>query len=172
VESAEQILASYDGSGPIAAALTSTTWPGQYFKPALPSNAISWKITKVRLKVLKTGNKNSFSVNVLNADAAGKPTGSALASVSSLVTSAPSSIGWVEYAYSTLSGLDPAKGYVVTISTTSTSTSINYYYQATAAPPASMMTCYTVNSGGAWSTPSSADSLEIYVYGTVTTQDP
>ena len=59
--------------------ILNSTWAGECFKPVLPPNAISWKITKLRLN-LKLGTSSTCTVQVpiTNVDAAQKPTGTPL----------------------------------------------------------------------------------------------
>src|SRR5436190_1675858 len=49
-ESAEQALCVFDTSGS-ATNVTATSWLAQYFKPALPANAVSWKITRILVRM-------------------------------------------------------------------------------------------------------------------------
>lgn len=176
-ESAEQLLASY-----VPAATTTTTpigkniWGAQYFQPTLPTNTVSWKITRIRL-LLKQGSITA-NVNFLvsNVDASQKPTGSALETYSVSSSTFPSGTAdWVNIPYSTLSGLAPALGYSFQVETlpSSTSTVANLGFNNAVSPALTQSTnCYSTNQGAAWSSPLATKAIFFQVYGTVTTQGP
>ena len=165
VESSEQLLASYDAATTKAFVLTNKNWPGEYFKPALPANATAWKITRVKLQLVRTGTTGSFLVQLSTAN------GTFFDSSSASVASAPSTLSWVEFPFSNAANLDPSQFYGIAVTSSSIGSLINVAYDDKPNPPPANWTFYsTTNSGGSW-TPGTY-ALTMYVYGTVTTPAP
>jgi prepilin-type N-terminal cleavage/methylation domain-containing protein len=151
-------------------ALKNTTWCSEYFKPTMPSNAVSWKITRLKVQLKRNGTATgNVDIQVKAADAALKPTGSVLGSGSvDISTISSSAYVWAEIPLSNLSGLDPTRGYCVLVSTSASAPGSAAYDQKST--DATMAWSTTTNSGSTWSTPTSTSAMELYVYGTVTTQ--
>lgn len=179
-ESPVLTLFSYDTTAtPTKFAQTLTKWPGQYFKPTLPANTVSWKITSVRVKVdLDNSPTRPYFVGVFAVDANNKPKGSALASKTLNSSALPSNgnLVWVTATFATpLSGLDSAKAYAVVVSQntgTSSTSDIEVAYHGSAPSNSSRGWTTTTNSGGSWAAPSNTKAMLFYVDGTYTTMGP
>jgi hypothetical protein len=175
VETAEQVLCAYaPGSPPTTVPVSKTSWGAQYFKPTLPANTISWKITRIRLMVMQGSVTGLVKFPITNVDATQKPTGGALATYQVNSNTLPSgSLGWVEIPYSGLTCLDPAKGYAFEVTATSASTVANVGFQSGISPALTgMSNCSSTDQGASWSSPAATRSLFFQVYGTITTQGP
>jgi hypothetical protein len=173
VESAEQVLCAYaPGSPPTTVPVSKTSWGAQYFKPTLPANAISWKITRIRLMVQKGSVAGNVTFPITMVDATQKPTSTTLGTYTVNSSTFPSgSLGWVEIPYSNVSGLDPAKGYAFEVTATSTSTVANLGFDSSISPALTgMSNCYSTNQGASWSSPLATWAFYFQVYGTITTQ--
>jgi len=171
VEGPEQLLVSRDWAiaGDIKSFGVKTgTWPAESFKPSLPVNAVSWKITRIKLKLKKWAPNGMLTIRVTNTDAGGKPTGSALDSATFDPASLTSAWTWVEVAFSNLSGIDPRAALAVVVTGNKNSTAYVAYDEK--ATNTAMSWCTTNNSGGSWTVPVSNRAMEIYVYGKVTVQ--
>ena len=171
VESGEQLLVASDTAASIASlGMTSTTWASQYFKPSLPVNAISWKITRIKVQVQRNGSAGgNIDLDVTAADSANKPTGSALQTISvGLGTIPAGAVVWVESSWSQLSALDPSIG--LCLLAKSNSAAVKYYTKySTAAPSYPGAWSTTADGGGSWAAPSATSGMQFYVYGTITT---
>lgn len=174
VESDETLLSSYTGTQNAYSDLTKQIWECQYFTPtsALPSDAMSWKITRVQFmlkrNLLATGN---LSLKIYAADASGKPTGNALASGTISVTSLSSLLyAWTEIPLAApLANLDPASGVALVVSSSSSSVNGSIGGTISISPVLTdRKECYTTKAGASWSTPSGAGVLQFKAYGTYT----
>ena len=176
-ESEEMLLGSHevaDGPSVLGFALTSASWPAQYFKPPLLHNAISWKITKVRLKLRRNGSATgTLTVQVRPTDASGTPNGAAVGSGSISIASLPSAAAdWVTIPFATpADNLDPTKPYAVAVTTTAAGTPVYVSYDS-AATDGNKKYSTTSNGGTAWTAAVSTSALQFGVYGTQKTQDP
>jgi len=170
VESPEQLLVSRDwptSDDPKAYQIKSNAWAAEYFKPVLPANALSWKITRVKVKLARNGTSTgTMTIGVTLADTAMKPVGSALDSLSVDVVTLSTTLTWVEFGSSCLDGLDPALGMCVLVTTTDTSPGVVEYDEK--GPAVDLAWRQSANQGYVWSAKSDY-VLQIYVYGTVTT---
>jgi len=170
VESPEQLLVSRDW--PTSGdrhnyTIKSNAWAAEYFQPVLPANALSWKITRVKVKLARNGtHTGTMTIGVAFADGAMKPASNTLDSLNvDVVTLSPTST-WVEFASSCLEGLDPAVGMCVLVTTTDSQPGVVEYDDQ---GPTVNMTWYTsANLGSNWSVGSGRNVLQLCVYGTVT----
>jgi hypothetical protein len=171
VESPEQLLVSRDwpmSDDRKAYTIKSNAWAAEYFKPVLPANAISWKITRVKVKLARNGtNTGTMTIGVRFADASMKPTDNALDSLSVDAVTLSTTFTWVEFGSSCLDGLDPALEMCVLVTTTDSDPGVVEYDNK--GPAVNMRFSKSTNQGSTWILPTDHDVLQIYVYGTVTT---
>ncbi len=173
VESAEQVLVSRDW--PIPADIQSLSLASisaaENFSPALPGNAISWKITKLRFKLKrKSGATGLLTVHVNNVDTNDNPTGAALASATiDIATVSSSAWQFVDVPLTPIAGLAPGIDISVVVLTPS-ATSLGYLAYDGKAADASMGESLGNGTGSGFSMPVSTQCLEYYIYGTITTQ--
>jgi prepilin-type N-terminal cleavage/methylation domain-containing protein len=174
VESAEQLLIAHNGSAGTnikTFSVTTTAWPSEYFKPTLPANAVSWKITRIKLMLARNGSSfGSLIVQVRGVDAQHKPvtTVSDTTNVSALTLS--TTPGYVDVAFSNLAGLDPTQGYCVVVRTVASPSPATVSYD-NASSDGGMSYTSTSDTGATWSTPVGGTALQYYVYGTYTTPE-
>ncbi len=156
VESAEQVLASCDS--PVGATYTwdnldDQNWDAEYVRPTLPSNAVSWKVTRVRVYIQqRDNNTQTWALRITGASSTLKPSTPVYASVTPAANSVSTTPGWVEYAIGPVAGLAPTQW-----SKNGTGHPNNAYYTSTS------------NAGGAWSTLTNTQDLRFYLIGTYTT---
>jgi hypothetical protein len=172
VEGPEQLLASRDW--PTSADrsdywIESYAWATEYFQPSLPANAISWKITRVKVKLARNGIKTgTMTIQMKYANSSKKPTGSALDSGSIDVVSLSTTFTWVEFPFSALAGLDCAKAMCAVVTTTQAMPGLVEYDRQ--GPAANMLWFVSNDQGSSWTKGKGEKVMQIYVYGTVTTQ--
>jgi prepilin-type N-terminal cleavage/methylation domain-containing protein len=176
IEGPEQLFLDQDGSNsgsPADFNIQSDTRCAEYFKPALPSDALSWRITRVRFIASRhAGSSNSsFAVSVQGRSGMGKPDP---ALVVDTVTVPESDLGngtWFQVALPSAGGLSPSKGYFVVftgLSGAGTIAEIRIGANSLGSP----QTTFHFDAGtGTWMTDLTKD-IWLYVWGKVTRLDP
>ena len=172
VESAEEVLIFHNGaagSNIKTFAVSTTAFPGQYFKPTLPANTVSWKITKLKLMLARNGSAiTTLQVQVRTADASQKPTTTVLSTASVSAVSLSSTAGYVDVPMNSLSGLDPAQACCIVLKApASPSPALLSWDNASA--DSGMYYSTSADSGATWTTPTGTSAMQFYVYGTYTT---
>ncbi len=171
VESAEQVLfyRDYNKSSDVKAfLLKSNAWMGEIFRPTLPGNTLWWKVTRVKVKLSRysfyTG---TVYIRVRDVDGNGVPVmteykGQGSISASSLPIS---SWEWDEFAI-LLDRLTPGQSLAVTVETgASYPAQVAFDEKST-----DTTTGWTTWYGSSWTAPDYTKCMQVYVYGTVTTQ--
>jgi type II secretory pathway pseudopilin PulG len=171
VESAEQVLFSrdYNKSSDVKSfLLKSNAWMGEIFKPALPANALWWKITRVKVKLSRYGlNTGTVYIRVRDVDASGVPLMTAYKGTGS-VSASSLPIGsweWDEFAIP-LDRLDISRSYAITVETEASSPAQVAFDEKSKDTTTGWTTWY----GAGWTAPDYTKCMQVYVYGTVTTQ--
>lgn len=116
----EEILFSHNASSSLSEVdIKSDQMMSQYFVPAMPSDALSWSVTRVQF-VARRQNSNAYTLKaqVRTADAFGLPTATVIEEALIPQLSLPSSATWVEQAYSNITGLKPGSGLCFYLTTT------------------------------------------------------
>jgi len=113
IESADTVLRSFRASSSVANLPVMTNrWYGEYFKPTLPADALSWSVK--RASVFAKSNSSNDGVTAIewyNADGSNLPTGSALGSQTLLETGlSGGNYSKCSLTYSGISGLSPTAG--------------------------------------------------------------
>ncbi|MBN1347652.1 MAG: hypothetical protein JXQ73_33505 [Phycisphaerae bacterium] len=168
--SAEQYLIGDQSSGSSATfAVSGNNWIGQYFKPSLPTDAVSWSITRVQFH----GGPHApilgiAKVQIRSANALLVPSKTVLEEVSI----SESALGPIydppeEVAFNTLTGLAPGEGLCLVITQFSDVNPCDVHYQSSGASPSGSYMVKTTNAGSSWTKPS-GQSMWFKVYGTVT----
>jgi hypothetical protein len=177
IESEEVVLAyhnDYPGGGSFQDKnIEDDKWYGTHFKPQLPANALSWKITRVKLMLEQRDDPDTFiDVQIRNVDAAGTP-GSVIESVRRDEALLPIDFAWVEFAFSSVAGLDPAARYCVMGAQDPVNKAAKIMLEDTGSdPPLETYIVFTENAGAGWKVESIDKKLRFYVYGTYTTMGP
>jgi hypothetical protein len=174
VESAEQLLVSRDWgtSTDIQSYGLASGSIAEYFSPALPANAVTWKITRVKLKLKRNGTKTgTVSVYVSNVDGTKNPTGAALSSATvDISTVSGAAWTWVNLPLTAVGGLTPGQNMSV-VALSSTGSTIGYLAYDNKGTDTSMGESTGNSAGAGFVTPVSTSAIEYYVYGTITTQN-
>ena len=166
----EQLLIAHDhvpGGRLMDFKTKNKSWCATYFKPTLPPNATSWKVTRVVFKATRDSDKSAkLTVQLREADGALKPGPTILESVTRKVSLSRSYTN-VEVPFSSAAGLDPDKGLCLVVG--GASAYIQYETSSRPMTPnAHWMT--SSNDGDTWSNPNDTQDMIFRVYGTVTTQ--
>jgi len=141
----------------------------QYFLPTLPSNLVSWKITRVDFQIQKTSPvEGGVVVEMQTADGHQKPSGQVLESAAVAESSLPGTWNTVEVSFDSLSELGPGSGLCLVLWHNGGSSRVRYERRGSLMTPNAHYV--TSNSAGAnWSKPNDREDMVFYVYGTVTT---
>jgi hypothetical protein len=169
-ESAETLLVSYDSSSGYADYdVQDDQWYGEYFRPTLPADAISWKATRVRFYARSSGwASGETKVQLQTATLGGMPTGVVLQEKTLQESGLPIWYVLCEMSYTQASGLLPAQGLWLVFRWTSGNTSCELLGRNSGVPGTNFSLARSVDGSISWST-LTGQSLLFRVYGTVTT---
>jgi hypothetical protein len=169
-ESAEQLLASYSSSTNLGDySVLGSQWIGTYFKPTLPANAVTWKVTRAIVYLMKTAANGVTNIEIRTADGSNLPTSTMLDMASVNGSSLSSSYTPQQVNYSNVFDIAPSQGLCMVVRfNTGTGSSCSAQYQTSGAAPVQCQTVTTTTGGTSWTAPS-GQSLIFSVYGTVTT---
>lgn len=112
VESAETVLRSFRASSPVGdLAITTSRYQGEYFRPTLPADALSWSVKRASIYA-KTMNSNDGvnNIELYAADGSNLPRGTSLGSRTFNEGDLSSSYAKSSYSFSGVSGLAPGSG--------------------------------------------------------------
>jgi prepilin-type N-terminal cleavage/methylation domain-containing protein len=173
-ESGELLLVAHDaapGAQQIEFNLTNSNFAGQFFRPELPLNTVSWSISRVLVRAHKQGSgQGKLYVDVRTATSEELPTDTVLESHWQQVTWLTTSFQWVEFLINTISGLTPGDGLCLVARHDRNGSSVAVEVEKDGSP----MTPdahFVFTTGGPWQVHNSQDrDLRFFVYGTVTTQ--
>jgi prepilin-type N-terminal cleavage/methylation domain-containing protein len=168
VESAETVLASVSNvQNNHLSKIINTDWIGQYFRPVLPADAISWKVNRVLFRARASQPASSSSVELRTADADMLPSFTILAQQTMTDLDLTNSVEWREFLFNNVTGLSPGQGLCLVIRHTVGAESASIQYDDLTGPGLLKST----NTGKSWLYENSR-RLYYYVYGTVTTPGP
>lgn len=170
IEGAEQVFIQQDngnigdaGGHIIKAGLSSA----QYFMPTLPTDAVSWKITRVQcFGVNEGGMSSTLQVSVRSRAPGGEPSGTVVDEVLIPEAEITATEAWNEIVFANASGLDPAVGYFIAFMQYSGSAT-TLVLQLGGSGPAYPNTTYYHND---WSEDTTKD-IWLWVWGTVSAPD-
>lgn len=167
-ESEETLLASNDATADLSDLdIQSDRWIGQYFRPVLPANTVSWKVTRAKIFAgAYAGTDGVCSVQFRTADASNLPTSTILDSRTMLETGLTTR-GWQEFSFNNVAGLSPTQGVCLVVqfgSGSGTAAQVRYRSKNV-----SLANAARLQYGGSWSSYGSQGML-FYAWGTVTTE--
>jgi|GEM_PF-6598319 len=176
VESAEDTLCScVANTGLSESTVSSSLWWGEYFKPALPADAISWNVTKVIIHARKAGLTNGQTRAQLRpATAQNTPSNVVLEEAiveESTLPVPPDYYTWKSIPFTSVTNLSPAQGLCLVLTTLDENPSMELRYftgPVTNMPDTAML--QSTNVGASWDVYTDK-ALRFMIYGTVTTPD-
>lgn len=175
VESAETLLASYTGAVGSTYSISSTNSLGQTFSAVIPPNATAWRITRLRLYLMRgTGNGNLLGIQLRTVPSGGSFATSSLLEEWVLATSSLSNGGrWETFSPTSATGLAPSALLGVVLSQRSgllsTTAVIPYQSAGVADPDATMGGALLGGLGGITWTLYPEASMQYEVYGAYST---
>ena len=170
-ESGVMLLDSYPVSGTAGAwNVTQNAWIAERFQPTFAPDATAYSIAKARVRLKKSPTATgTWKVRVHDADAAGKPTGAALVEKSVAASSVATTFAWVDVTFDTpLTGLDPAKSYVLVVAQTAVTPTGSVEFRNGGSTDATCDMFTTGTAGASWSAQAGKE-MYFEIHGTVTT---
>lgn len=173
VESAETTLAEYAsnyslGNEPVRDSL----WQAQHFTPALPDEAVAWRVNRVALTLATSSfDTGAFYVQLRWADHNGLPTSTVL--TQQYVAESSLASYWKTYSISTAGcpDLDPDDSACIVLQHITGVESCRLLYRSGGVSGGTNYRSRSSNQGGSWSV-TTGDSWLYAVYGTYTTLEP
>lgn len=170
-EGSETLLAGHESSSGLQdAAVTSSNWRAQIITASLPANAVSWRVTRMWLRVRKKSSSDGETRIQLRPAMAGVPSTSVIDEATLLENTLTSNYVWREFNFANAGGLGPNATLCIVLKWISNSESCETEYRnyllGLGAPTNTML---NGNDSG-WNTTNSA--LQYYVAGTATTANP
>ena len=169
-ESAETLLISFEPTADLADfSIDANNWPGEYFLPTLPSDALSWKVTRVRFQAKVRGaNDGVTKVQLRLANSSSLPTSTILEEHLLYESGLLGTYEWQEFSYTSVGGISPSQGLCLVLRFVSAdvhSCDILYRDRRTILSNGAFVS--TTNAGSTW-TKNTAKGLSFYIYGTIT----
>lgn len=170
-EGTESLLFSYDPLLSLGdARVNSSGYRGQYFEPSLPSNASSWRITRVKFKAKSWGTNTGVTSVQVRTASGGLPTSVVVDQTTMLESLLSSTYTWQEIAFANAGGLSPGSGACIVFAWVSDTDSCAIQVQSLAS--LALNASYVTSSNGtSWSAPLAQD-LPMYVYGVAAKPNP
>ena len=172
-ESAETILKSYCSTVSLDNyPIKSTEWYGQYFRPALPVDAVSWKVTRIRLLGRTDGSPAGECRVQLQQPTVGKlPSGTVLEEKTLVESSLLAGYQEQEFAFTHAGGLSATQGLCIVVKWIADAVACRLWGVNSNASTADSFLVKSADKGVSWTAPAGM-SLLYTVYGTVTTSGP
>lgn len=168
--SAESRLIGFDtsvGATIGSRAIVAAGGAAQYAKPALPDNAATWSITRVRIRLSRDSTiTGTLRVSVVLSNN-WAPTGAVLSTVTVSEASLPATAGWVDLPLAA-GPLAADQGVFLLLEDAAGSGSgtVEYGSGGSAMP---YNTYFATSAGGSWTAPQDSSDMRFEIYGTVST---
>jgi len=159
------------GAGVLASDVTTSKAVAAYFQPTLASKAVSWRIKSAAVQLSRDAiTLGTVTFALYYADGNKGPTGAALQTSTATMASLTTSSAWVTTNFSAPADLDATKGVCLVVRYASGTGTVRVCYDSANAD--SRTAWLTSSDGGSsWGAASTASSMQLRLYGTVTTQE-
>jgi len=166
----ETLLASYESTGDLKDfPIKDSQYASQYFRPSLPGDALSWRVTRVKVRA-KTGGaaEGVTRVQLRSASLGGLPISTVLAEHSLLESSLSEEYLWSETIFPDAPDTPVGMGLCLVLQHESDSESCKVQIKEKNAPSSAGIFAKSTNQGTWWFVENDR-ALQYYVYGVVTT---
>lgn len=163
-ESAEQLLFTRTPLIPVTYAIKSNQWTGQYAIPSLPSNAVAWRVTRVRFPARSKGTATGSTRVQIRSQSGGVPKtviDEATMAESSLTTS----FATKELTFANAGKLPVSSGVCVVLQWAADADAAEIQYESLLAVLATGNRVTSTDSGATWSA-NTLQAMSMDVYGT------
>jgi len=169
-ESSESTLAAHDATSDLHDyPIKDTEWYAQYFLPALPQDAVSWRVSRVLIQAKQDGSTDGEARVQLQLPTAGDlPSGVVVEEKTLLESTLLSGYMEHEFTFSHGGSLSPEEGVWIVIRWIAHGTACKMRGRDKNVTASNLALAKSTNRGASWST-LTAQSLLFSVYGTVTT---
>ena len=147
-------------------------WCAQYFKPTLPADAVSWKVTRVQFMARQDRKPFDGVIRVVvsSANAGETPAYPILDEAQVNESSLSSQMSWVNVPFTKVQGIDPSQGLCLVIAHRNGNNGIAVVqYEDGGGMTANTHWTTTNNLGFSYTAPNTRQDMLFRVYGTVTT---
>lgn len=168
-ESNEAVLVSYTLSGtPTDYTVNANAWIGQYFKPTLPADATSWKVTRVRIKAKVNGTNSGISrIELRTPTGSYQPSATVLDDANMIESMLADAYGWQEFTFGSVSGISPSQGLCLVVKRVGGTNPCDIQRGPEGSATGNFNAVTSPNGGTTWTT--GTEAVPFQVYGTVTT---
>jgi len=169
-ESPETILRGYEGTVSLDNyPIRSSEWYGQYFRPSLPADAVSWKVTRVRLYARTDGgHAGECRVQLQQATDGKLPSGTVIEEKMLPESSLLSGYQEQEFAFTQAGGLSPTQGLCLVVKWVNDSVACQLWGVNANGSTSDSFMVKSLDKGASWTAPAGM-SLLYTIYGTATT---
>lgn len=162
-ESAESLLMSHDTASDLNEEhVHYDQWWAQYFKPALPSEAVAWRVTRVRFMAKDDNDELPTTLSLRLPNANFTPSETIVDSTSIDPAAVTGDHQWLEKSFTNAGGLAPETGLCITF----TANAGNTCKLRVRDKNVVMANAAWVEGNPDWQTPVTNEALLFYVYGT------
>ena len=149
------------------------SWCAQYFKPDLPKNTVSWRVSLVQVVLRQENVGRMLRIQIRTPSVRLTPTDQVLQQVSMDSSSLPEFYVTRQFKFSDPADLDPVTGACLVITQVSDSKGARArYIENGGMMPQNAHWTVTSNAGSSWSRPTSHEDLECVVHGVIVTEGP
>lgn len=169
--SGEMVLASYPtASNPDTRSTTRNRWLAQAFRPTLPLNTVSWRLSRVLFYLQRDGLPlGQLSVRFRRAGNDGRPSISSFAQVTLYEASLSTGLSWCTINVPSCPDLAPSDIVCVALEHVFNEPSSKAQIQKDGVGGTDLIRLESTDGGATWS-PQIRQSMVFYAYGTVTTE--
>lgn len=148
-------------------------WCAQYFKPAMPTNTVSWSVNRVRVTLKQESLDRQLRIQIRPPTPRLIPTDQVLQEVAVSTSSLPLTYLNLEYEFSEPAVLDPSMGACLVITQVSNTVGarVRYLENGVSMPQNTHWTT-TSDAGLSWTIPTANQDMLFAAYGTVVTEGP
>ncbi|MFG0241946.1 MAG: type II secretion system protein J [Phycisphaerales bacterium JB054] len=177
VTSPETLLVSSDDeSGNSGSTVSSKIWIAQTFEPTLPSNTLSWTVTRVECRIEITRSRSeSYSLELRYTNPGGDPSENSLGWVWLNTSSATTGWAWREFDFSGLPDLAKGERLAIVLGTHDkgqAGVKLGMLKDTDSISPGAYQISSNAGKKDTWTGANGSDDAMIRVYGTYTTLGP
>lgn len=165
---------SHAGATESAAAATDTSWVGQIVRPSFAGDVVSWKATKVRLRLRQSGAADATSrIDIVSVDANNAPGDTVYATTTIKESLLSAALRTDELVFSSCLPIPAGQPVAIVIRSATAgaaSTEVGFLTSATPTMPFNLWRATSTNSGGTWQGSGQTQNNYFEILGTVTTE--
>lgn len=173
VQSAERLFFSHNSLLSLSIfSIDANKWPAQFFAPSLPSEALNWRLTRVKFLARQNGsNAGRTRIEVQLADGSWLPNGVVVGETSFLESALTSGFEWTEASFTDFQPIPKYQGACVVFRHLADTYSCDLRFASLSTKLSNAQMDQTINAGKSWSA-RTLQGMQLYAYGTYGIQAP